>query len=599
MGEPNTTQVEGLDFVVHDHAAPAAEHIAKAFERVHHVSEGTIHKLEEITRHTAVAGLGLMGLGYGFHALSEKLSDNNLELENAAKKIAGVQFTFSGWAKGTSGQQKWAESLAEGKEVVDKLEVSESKLKMGRDELSSVYKSAFALGERHNLSQRQMIGVTEKLGAVQKVLGVGAEFASMQISRMVLSGKVRGFDDFSKTLRFAIGDMKAFAKLSEEKRFEKIQKAMGDIMPAAEGMGRGVQGSLFDIKKTFNDLTRDLSGPLFEEVTKELGQWAKKISEIRENGKGLAQEYGDKLVGVFHSLEKSTGFMAEHWKAIALIFASSKLGGALGVGMGGAGAGMGLGELLSGSKSRGSMGELLSDSRSFSTRLGVASGGLGAFTGKLLAAAPALTALYVAANAAADWMNSRHEANMAERAKLDLGAINALHGGAATAGYLQMTGLGGKGGVDKDAAVRAFAAMGDAERSRWAEKLDQKITKYVASGGVYGAGIGTMQTMLNTNPEALAEAFGKSVAYTLMRESPLFGHGLGVLTGDDMLGWGKGVGGGSKVARKADVNINVASLTITQDFKQADPDRIFHRIPGDIADMVMNPRGSNLASVPG
>jgi hypothetical protein len=40
-------------------------------------------------------------------------------------------------------------------------------------------------------------------------------------------------------------------------------------------------------------------------------------------------------------------------------------------------------------------------------------------------------------------------------------------------------------------------------------------------------------------------------------------------------------------------------MEITQEFKQAYPDRVFHNVPRDIADMLRNPRGSNIPPVPG
>jgi hypothetical protein len=54
---------------------------------------------------------------------------------------------------------------------------------------------------------------------------------------------------------------------------------------------------------------------------------------------------------------------------------------------------------------------------------------------------------------------------------------------------------------------------------------------------------------------------------------------------------------GRTLAGKAVTNINVAHLEITQDFKQADPDNVFHNVPRDIVDMVNSPRASGIAAV--
>ena len=135
----NVTQVEGLDFTVQDHATAPADRMAKSFEHVHHAAEGATRKIGEMTHRAAMSGLAMVGLGFGLREIANKAGEANLELENAAKKIAGVQYTFGGWKKGTTGQEKWNESLQTGTEIVAKLEASEGKLKMTRGELADIY----------------------------------------------------------------------------------------------------------------------------------------------------------------------------------------------------------------------------------------------------------------------------------------------------------------------------------------------------------------------------------------------------------------------------------------------------------------------------
>ena len=603
MGE-NVTNVEGLDFTVKDHASPAAEKMAKSFERVHHAAEATTHKLGELTHHAAMSGLAMVGLGIGFHEIASKAGEANLELEDAAKKIAGVQYTFGGWKAGTTGQEKWAASLAAGTEVVDRLEASESKLRLGRGELSDIYKSAFALGARHNLSQEQMLDTTEKLGAVQKVLGVNAEFAAMQITRMALSGKIRGFDDFSKTLRFALGDMKAFAKLSEEKRFEKIQKAMGDLMPAAEGMGKGIRGSVFDAKKAVDELTRDVSGPLFKEVTKDTAEWAHQLLEVRENGQSAAKIYGDKLVTAFGYLKSATAFIADHWKIIAGIWAATKFTGAMQglAGRFGAGAAgvAGAGGVASGvmnvtaatvnvnGGAAAALGAATATELSTKLRPTMSDtiGRYAAMGAKIGMVTEALGGLYIGLDALASW--ALHEqakgiatAAAAPRAMTSLTAgakamSSALHEESVekTFGHLQsaFAAYGLKPGqmLSRETLASELKAM---EPSLAAKQLGMYGIKGMSAKGVQAPGVldeaaGRVANLLN------------NFASQLLAANPELGKG------------------GNKLARKGDTHIHVASMTITPDFKDPHPDMVWHQIATGIIQGVRSPTGSNLSAVP-
>ena len=579
MGEPNTTQVEGLDFVVKDHAAPAAERISKSFEHVHHAAEGAREKISEMTHHLAMSSLAAVGVGIGFHAMAEKAAEANLELEDAAKKIAGVQYTFGGWKAGTTGQEKWNESLAEGTEVVEKLEKAEGKLRMRRGELADVYASSFALGQRHNLNQEQQIALTEKLGAVQKTLGVSAEFAATQVYRMAMTGNARGFDNFSKKMKESVGNLKAFAKLSEEKRFEKLQKAMGDMIPAAEGMGAGARGAIFDIRKSFDEMTRDFTGPVFKEVTKEIGVWAQKVTHIREDGKSIAHEYGEKLVDAFHAMEKATGFISDHWKAIAAIWAGAKL--------------------ADWAKAPAAAGGLMS---SLGGSAGAVSGKLVGMAGKVGLVTEGLGLLYVGLQGAATLLDEWHSGKISKQAQFGEGS--AMAAGAGTSA----------------AAIEKFREMADKDLELGRANIDtakQARQAYTSLRGAYGEGV--IGAGGKVNISAAKEAYATMDAES--RERQLRGLGLDAKNAyystdkvqtefadrlAQIVGQLIGAGGvatseanNRKTTRPPVTNIRVEHLEITQDFKQADPDRIFHRIPGDIADMVANPRGSTLHLVPG
>ena len=592
-----TTAVEGLAFTLKDHASAPAEKMASAFEHVHHATERAGERIKEFAHHTAMGALGAVGLGFGLHELADKAKEANLELEGAAKKIAGVHFAFGGWRSDVSAAERWTYSLAEGKEIVDKLEESEGKLKMTRGELAGIYKSAYAIGTRHNLNQEQMLDLTEKLGAAEKVLGTSAEMAAMSISRAVMTGNIRGMDDFNKQLRFSVGNMKDFHKMSEGARFAKIQKAMGDLMPAAEGMGHGMAGAMFDIREAIEDITRDLTGPVFKDVSQSLQSWAKSITRVREDGKSIAAEYGEKLVSAFHTLKDVTSFLVENWKTLAAIWASMKFASWMPVGTGATGAAGAAGMASWFTKQRTAQVEtIVRDSLGMPMTMMVntVKPSFASLASKGLIAAQALGELYLGADALASWIEGKKTEEVATSQKLNIDTVSALMAKGNTRAieqYMQMGGLG-KAAENRNAVEAAFSAMSVEDRERWSKKLrlGDVIRGPAAMGPNFGMQGGFATAATNTNPAALAKAFGESVADALMRSSPLFGQGLGVLSKQwSML---DDVKNDPHVNKKGDQNVNIAHLTLTQEFKEADPDRVFHKAVNEIDHMVNAPRGA-------
>ena len=612
----NTTNVEGLVYTAKDEASGVAEKIGHSFERVQHAAESAKEKIGEFAHHAAMGALASVGLGFGLHSLFEKATEANMEMARVNKTVAGAQYAFQGWKPGISSLDRMTYSMRQSAEIGEKLHHQALELREPIEQMGRIYNSVAAIGfGRLGMSQKGVLDLTEKLAAASKVYGVSAEEAVSTVNRALITGNIRAVGPFGIALRDALdiehhkGGKKG-AKLSPAQMFERMDKTLQGMVPAARMMGDNMAGSITEAKMLVDEIVRDLSGPLFREQTKSMSDWVQKIRSVREDGKSIMQIYGEKIASGFKLIKDVSGTIAEHWKLIAASMLAAKtsamflggsaalggLGGGAFGGAGGAASAMGIGELMWGRQLRGSMGELIMDSRSFSTRLNTATGGLGNFAGKLLAAAPALTALYVAADKAADWINERHDKQIDAATKIDIDTFNKLrehpvgtgeaHPGKALEAYLAMTGLGGKGGVDLRSATETFSAMDESSREAWANRLGSKLTEFVTAQG-FGGGF---QTKLNTDPEALAKLFGESVADTLMRESPLFGKGLGVLAGGDMTTWGQGVDSPNirKHPGRGDTIIN-GGVHITQDFKEAAPNQVFHRVLNDIQDLVNAP----------
>jgi hypothetical protein len=570
------TQVEGLQFSILDEASPKAQALASAMQRVSHATEHAKEKVKEYAKHAAMSAFGAAGLAFGLHAIAEKALEANRELEQAKKTIAGSTFAFSHWQKGVDAAEKYRYSMEQATEIVDKLDESEGKLKIRRAELAQTFSSTEQLAQRHRLSQKEQIDLTEKLAATEKVLGVNSQFAAMLISRASMSGTIMGRDKFGMMLKGAIGDMKKFHKMTEPQRFQAIQKAMGDLVPAAQEMGKGWSGAWFDIKETVEQAFRDLTGPVFKEVVQSLRRVAKHVTELREDGQSLMQVYGAKLVNAFHAVESASKWIVHHWKEILAIWGSAKFAGFL--------KGGGLATLFGGAA--GGIAGGVEHAAS-----GAAASGLAGVAAKTHLVIAALWAFKLALEAGVDYLNHRLDKSIAEKAAgartttaLTAGAkamSSAMHEESVekTFGHLKTAfeayGLKPGQRLDKDTLAAELRAMGPELAAKQIGMYGIKgiSAKSVQAPGVIEESAGRIATALSGFADQLLKAYpelGK-------KKSPI-------------------VPGGPPV------NHFHGDMHITQEFKEADPDRVFHKVVRDIDDAAMHQRDSGigmLATSPG
>jgi len=437
--------------------------------------------------------------------------------------------------------------------------------------------------------------MTEKLAATQNVLGISAESSGQIIARAALTGSIPIRTELGRALAGGIGNLKAFRRLSEEVRFEKLKKAMGDLVPASQEMGKGMKGALFDIHEAGTEILRDLTKPMFGEQTKALRDWAANLTKIRDDGKSIAHEYGEKLAKAFTTIKDVSGAIAEHWKLIAGIFVAGKMAsglrsmagffGSTGAGAPGAGGMTGVMNVQAGTVNVGggpatALGAVTAAKIGEGLKPGLTASvsGLLGFASKLTTAAAAGAALYLGAKEFADWVEKKKSESVAIGEKLNPEMIGTMQGKALEQ-YLQMAGVG-KAGENKAAVAEAFRAMSTKDRAAWADRLGLKATGGSAGSMMSGisGGFGTL-TANAVSAEQLATAFGESVANALMHASPLFGKGLGVLSegGFNMLAGIDEKTHKDMANHKGDHITNIGVVNLTQDFKADDPERIFHR----------------------
>ena len=595
MAGENPNREVSLDFTIKGDAEQKAGGLGKALDRVHYAADQASAKVVGFGRNMAVGALGAMGLTYGLRGVWDHAKDVNLSMETMQKRIAGATFAFSTWKAGTSGLDKWRESMRDGVAITEKLGAVSRRHKIYRDELASIYESQSMMSERYRQTQVQQIALTERLAATQNVLGVSAEAAGEMIGRAAMTGAIPLRSSLGRELAAGVGNLKAFKKASEEVRFEKLKKALGDMVPASREMGTGMKGALFDIREAATNLTRDLSAPLFAAQTKSLRDWAASITRVREDGKSIAHEYGEKIAKAFTVIKDVSGSIAEHWKLIAGLVVANKLGGMVSgaartFGGPGAGAAGGVAGMLGGT---------VAGMTIQAANVVVNSGGLGAALG----------------GATSDSINKSLRPGFADLAKGVAGCASKMFIAAEVAGGLAIAISGAIDSmqtaalqVQRTAPVQGMTAMTAALKTMTAktaqegighlrtvaESLNLKAGQRVAGTTIaaslremdaaqrmhFANKFGIKGDMASATASGFAEEAGRRIADKINEMLDLARKNYGQALGDEKSDKAK--------ATRAPVT-NIGTVNITQDFKEAEPERVFHRVLSEINQVVHMP----------
>jgi hypothetical protein len=214
-------------------------------------------------------------------------------------------------------------------------------------------------------------------------------------------------------------------------------------------------------------------------------------------------------------------------------------------------------------------------------------GRLAGMAGKTLMVTEALGALYVGAQGLAQLLDSHQSSQLA----IQRGAPRSID--SLTAGAKAMSSAMNERSVSETFGhlKNAFAAYGLKPGQQLSAKTiadelralsPEVAAKQVGMFGVKGASARTVQGagFLDDASMRIANLLN-GFAQQLLAANPELAKSDGRISG------------------KRDIKIEVnGGLHVTQDFKQSDPDRIFHRIPNQIAEMVFSPHASNLPMVP-
>lgn len=315
----------GIKVTAEDRASATADKISNAFKHTSESVGKTQAKIESFAKSAAIGGLAAIGVGWGFKELYDKALNANLALDKVRDSLTGVLFAHQGWVKGVGSLDKMNESMRQSAEVAKQLEEQEDRLALPLEELAGTYRTAAGIGfSQLGMMKDGVMDLTVKAAEMGKVLGMSGESIVHTMGRAINSGIVnrRSTDPFNQLLVSWVGNAK---KLSSEQMWQKIKKGMSDISPAAERMSQSFGGTLFRMRDTMEHLFRDLSSPSFEYITKKLEGIRAWMDKTTASGKSNITVWGEKLLWVVKKIESASKFIYEHWKLIAGIYVGSKI----------------------------------------------------------------------------------------------------------------------------------------------------------------------------------------------------------------------------------------------------------------------------------
>jgi hypothetical protein len=550
-------ETETLVLKASDQATAPAQKAAAAFDKAGAAAEQLRAKIGGLKQHTLLLAGGITGLGFGFKALAEKTMHALKAQSSMEKGIASLNFSMLQWPKNISAQDKWNTSLAMGAETLARLEEESSRLAMPVEQLNAAYgKLAGPAFTKLGLSTEQTFGLLTKAAEGAKAFGLSGEHAAQVISRALITRTIgRGLDPFSDKLRVALGNMK---KLSAKEIYDRMQKGLGDVSQQAEFMATGMDASLFRIRDFFESTLKGIGAPTIKYITGLLKGWTDKLAEAKKHGHDIVAEYGDKLLGAFKFLEKVTRALLDNWKEIAAIFVATKAESWI----------KGLGALGGAGKKEGE-------------GAGGFMGAIGKFSSKLLSTTEALGGFYVALKVGAEILDEWQTKKLQKESRAPLidAALTSLtkastarserEGAAALRAARQQFGPGiitAGGKVQRGVLTTALESLSAKDMMKVAGQL---------GGTTRGRGTVEQQVMMKIADklEALMRAYPEAAPKVAGEVKP-----------EAMKG---------KVV-KAPVQ-NFGDVYITQDFKDADPDRVFIRFKNDLENQAENQTQSSLS----
>lgn len=388
-GEHEHYQVE-TEYTVDDKATTVAARIERGFKHLAHETHKLREKFHEFRNEQRFTAAAMLGVGFGLGAWVDKFKEAVGEAARAKKAIAGLFAESLNWPKAVSGVERYQSSIKLAGEVTEELEEIVAKYGGTLDEASQGFRNLTAAVAGAHLKPKQLMELYEQVAVTAKATGTDVGSAAELVGRAIMRGQVRPVGVLGKEL---YQTLQAHGKLTKQMtvagRMGLVTQMMKGQKPIAEEMSRGIGDSLRKIRHAVDQVFQHVGTPVFAAIAKSLSSWADSLMKAEKGAKPLAEAFGEKLVKGFEVAKDVTGWLLDHWKQLAAIWAGFKVASMAGAAGGFIG---NLGQAIGGN---------------LGGAMGMFGKGLGTATAKLGLFAAAITGAYMAGQAFGEWISSK------------------------------------------------------------------------------------------------------------------------------------------------------------------------------------------------
>lgn len=326
--ETTTYKVETL-YVTRDEAS-------RGLHDVEHAARGA-HEATTLLKHTLQA-VGV-GIGIGIHQAKHAFIDFNKEVENAKISLStmlrgnyGVDWDTA--TKGANGLYAEFQRFSQLTPVT-----TQEMLEFGRGVAVATAQAGGGIKDITNITEQGVVAA--------KALGMESNYASLELTEMLMGNVSRRMRFAQQILGFARMDEKEFKKLSAGERMSVVERVLNS--PAMRNATTAFSTSFSGVVSTMEDKLQILGGkiglPLFKAVTAEVTHWNAWLDKNQEKVEQFAHTVSEGLVTAFRGVKDAFAFVYDHSETfitIGKIWAAIKIGGMLGNGVSGMFGGLGL-----------------------------------------------------------------------------------------------------------------------------------------------------------------------------------------------------------------------------------------------------------------
>ncbi len=555
-----TTYVTAIEYTVKDKAsaplnkvAKSADHTAKNVkvmkERLAKVNTSLAASAKNALR-TTVAFAGIGGAAASIALVWKEIASFETQTKSLASTMAQT-FDF-----GTEMRlvDKFRASLGMAREDLDRMDASGTAMGHSLASMTRIFSQMGAATKGVGLTRSELVGLTEDVAALSTAFGDTPEMVAEVIKGALVMGTVAQTGAFGAMLagEFSAEQMKAFKGNRVAFLAELKQRTQG-VKEMAIEMNQTLSGSVFKLMDALADAARLVMQPAANSLTDAISGWAKSVGAWIKTKD--AAEWADNVRDAFRDIRDATKWIASHWQEIAVIW----------MGMRAASAAAGLAEGAG--------------------ALGGVAGNLAKVGRKASLAAVGLAAVYLGAQAFADWVD-KQQGRAIKKAGEAKAFVPAAFAEAQKIRTARGTGEAEAAARTTISHLRSMGALagGELQRKALISGLHQLSKKELATMqaqlGVEGARPGRAHATA-----ALADHMGKLVKYMQTTMPDVFKARKRAEGVDEEMR--QEISGAGAVAAKP--KITIGKVIITQKFEEGDPDRVFVRLKDSLERLAENP----------